>query len=219
MKPVYFHGHPGAASEVQLAGLSASDFAAADDTTSHVIGFSLGGPAALHFAAAHPKVTQLDLIACPAPLGPIIPAMAGKPVFRAARAGLLPTLTRVQALLLRTAPNLFLKSLFASAAVSEQALLTPDAKAILAQSYKTALLTNRQHYLKRVTSFANPNARWPFDKITCAVTLWQGDADTWVPPTMADTLASHLPQAKIKQLPDLGHYGTLIHALQQIMRN
>jgi len=219
LKPGYFHGHPGAALEVQLAGLSPTDFAPADTTTTHAIGFSLGGPAALTFVATHPNVTQLDLIACPAPLGRIIPDMAGKPVFRSARVGLLPAMTTLQALFLKIAPNLFLKTLFASATASEKAVLTPKAKAILAQSYKTALLRNKHHYLNQVISFANPKADWSFDKITCAVTLWQGDDDTWVPPSMVDTLASHLPQAKIKRLPGLGHYGTLIHALPQIMRS
>lgn len=216
MKPAYFHGHPGAASEVHLAGFSPADFGPANTNTTHVIGFSIGGLGALQFTAENPNVERLDLIACPAPLGPVIPAMAGKPVFTAARKGLLSALTATQATMLRFTPDLFLKTLFASAPTSDQALLTGQSKVILRRTYRTAFLESRSLYLSRVTAFADENTHWPFNKITCAVNIWQGRGDTWVPPAMAETLADRMPQATVHRLPSLGHYGTLIHALKEI---
>ena len=50
--------------------------------------------------------------------------------------------------------------------------------------------------------------------LTHPVTLWQGEADTWTPPAMAQALAASLPNLRgVRTFPDLSHYSTLQAAL------
>ena len=49
------------------------------------------------------------------------------------------------------------------------------------------------------------------------VTIWQGDADNWTPPAMADALAAALPgPVTLHRLPGCSHYSALRRALIQI---
>lgn len=216
MKPTYFHGVPGAANETLLAGIPQSAFAS---TATHLIGFSLGAHAALRYASENPWVTQIDLIspAAPLELGDFLPHMAGRPVFNAARANRLSLLTHTQALLLRTAPNLFLKMLFQSAPAADQAILNnPIQRKILHDSYRSSILDNRNAYLNAVTNYVKP---WHdlLALIRCDVRIWYGTADTWAPPQMAQALAATLPNATLVAHDTLGHYSTLTAALPKII--
>lgn len=77
----------------------------------------------------------------------------------------------------------------------KQDLLKGQAKVILRRTSRTGLLENRSLYLSRVSDFAAETSQWPFDKINGTVNFWQGLADTWVPPEMANSLAKPIPQA------------------------
>lgn len=49
--------------------------------------------------------------------------------------------------------------------------------------------------------------------------LWQGGADNWTPPVMAEQLAARLPQASLTVLPGLSHYSTLAAVLPQLLQD
>ena len=112
--PLYCHGIPGSAAELDLFGnaivanklhvldrvaashrgsrwldhLAEEALAVAGDRPIHLLGFSLGSHAALRLAALlGPRVSSIDLIAPAAPLetGDHLPLMAGGAIFRMAR--------------------------------------------------------------------------------------------------------------------------------------
>ena len=54
-------------------------------------------------------------------------------------------------------------------------------------------------------------------RLTQPVTLWQGLADTWTPPAMAQALAAARPETRtLRTFPGLPHYSTLQAALPEI---
>lgn len=229
--PVYLHGLPGGAEELALAGvtMAVAPRAGGLEATAaqirsmvpgplHLVGFSLGGAMALRLAPLL-NPARIDLIAPGAPLhlGDFLPRMAGAPVFRAARYPvLLRTLTAAQALGFRTLPDRALDMLFAGAAEGDRALLAdPARRALLLAAIRGSLAARRAAYLAEVTDYVR---RWKVrlpERVP--LTIWQGEADTWVPPEMARALCASLPHARLNLLPGLGHYGALIAALPRIV--
>lgn len=52
----------------------------------------------------------------------------------------------------------------------------------------------------------------------CPVRIWQGGADTWSPPAMADCLADRLPAVVgVERLAGLSHYSCLFEAVPRII--
>ncbi|MGB8812729.1 MAG: alpha/beta hydrolase [Paracoccaceae bacterium] len=240
MTPVYFHGLPGGAGELALVpGVqiycpqrpASGDFAALADQIAqatkgaelHLIGFSAGAQAALRVAAlqatAELNIGRIDLIAPAAPLelGDFLPDMAGRTVFRAARWPMvLAALTAAQAAALRFAPGAFLAALFASAPVADQQMLAePGVRSLLLRVYRDCLYSP-QAYRAEVCAYVQPWAHF-LAHVTAPVTLWQGDADTWAPPAMAEALTAALPRAELVELIGMGHYSALREALPRIL--
>ena len=231
---IYVHGLPGSPEEVRLvfpadrepvATLApwqvenVLERRAADDVPpARIMAFSLGAHAAIKGAARYPgAVRELFLVspAAPLQLGNFLPAMAGAPVFRAARLGRAPlaALTIAQSLALQLAPDRLIDGMFARAAPAERALLAePAFRRAIATGLRFSLVTERANYLGAVLRYV---ADWTtmLSRIQCPVTIVHGDADAWAPPAMAEALAAHLSvDTMMKMLPAEGHYGALRHA-------
>lgn len=235
MIPVYFHGLPGSARELDLVPGATiycpqrpedGDFGDLVEEIAHktkgarlhLIGFSLGAYAALLTAPAL-NVAQIDLVAPAAPLelGTFLPDMAGRLVFRAARfPPALRALTALQAKLLRRNPDRFLAALFKHAPQIDRDLLQNALiRTTLRQSYCDCLLSPSS-YLAEIASYVRPWAQC-LTEVSCPIRIWQGAADTWVPPAMTEALVASLPHAAYVELPGLGHYSGLMAALPRIL--
>ena len=243
---VYLHGVPGGPGELALFG--GSPFAGCDlfapdrmaagagdvddlavavrarfgDAPVALVGFSLGAFVAVELAGRlGAQVSRLDLIAAAAPLetGDYLGAMAGAPVFRAARgaAWRLAALLRFQALLARVAPGLLFRLIFAGAAGADRALVSQarfrdGIGAMLAAALRGGAPGYRRDLIAYVTPWSAA-----LGKVMAPVTLWHGSEDNWTPPAMADALAAALPDvAAVHRLAGLSHYSTLAHVLGEI---
>lgn len=193
-----------------------------------LIGFSLGGVIALDIAlrlqtAAPERAISLDLIAAPAPLGDgqVLAQMAGGAVFALAkdhplRFGLF---TQVQGLLARLAPQFLLSQIFASAAGADAALARDRRfqaiiRAVLANTFRGGA----RRYVAEVQAYTAQTGA-SYGQLRYPVRLWQGGADNWTPPVMAEQLAARLPQASVTVLPGLSHYSTLAAVLPQLLQD
>lgn len=181
----------------------------------HLVGFSLGAAAALRVVPVlGARVRQIDLVAPAAPLslGDFLDDMAGAPVFRAARAGraAFAALTQVQALAARFAMPRMAAALMASARGGDAGLAAdPLFLEQLAHSLRASLLTQRAAYQAEIRLYV---ADWSADlaKVQQPVTIWQGSADNWTPPAMAQALAAALPAgADLRMQPGLSHFSCL----------
>jgi pimeloyl-ACP methyl ester carboxylesterase len=239
---LYFHGLPGSAAELaafgpEIAARSAGFHVAArgedfarqaehiavrfPDGPLHLVGFSLGAAAALRVAPyLGERAARIDLVspAAPLQLGDFLDEMAGAPVFRAALAGRAPfaALTFVQAQVARLASQTMAAALMAKAKGEDRALAAdPRFIAALAQSLRYSLLDERAAYTSEIAAFV---IDWRADlaKVHQPVSIWQGSADDWTPPAMAEALAATLPRpAQVTLLPGLSHFSTLRHYLAE----
>jgi pimeloyl-ACP methyl ester carboxylesterase len=185
-----------------------------------VVGFSLGAMAATHIAAYRPAmVRKLVLISPSAPLelGDFLPAMAGRPVFEAARRGArsLRLLSSIQSIMASLAPDLMLKTMFATSNAAERDLLAnPAFAAMVVEALKQCLGAQQAAYRAELDTYVRPWAH-VLDAVKCQTEIWQGDQDTWTPPDMARALTTRLqPRATLNTLEGLGHYTTLQAALR-----
>jgi pimeloyl-ACP methyl ester carboxylesterase len=243
---VYLHGVPGGPAELALFGgtpFAGCDLFAPDRTAATLgdvaalaaaidarfagqpvalVGFSLGAFVALQLAARlGDRVTRIDLVAAAAPLesGDYLGAMAGAPVFRAARAApwRFAALLRTQALLARVAPGLLYRIVFAGAAGADRALVgQPRFRVGIHTILANALRDGAPGYRRELLAYVAPWSAIP-GKVTAPVTLWHGSEDNWAPIAMAGALAAALPNvAAVHRLAGLSHYSTLAHALGEI---
>lgn len=180
-----------------------------------LVGFSLGAAAALRVAPhLGDRVERIDLVAPAAPLqlGDFLGGMAGAPVFRAALAGRLPfaALTFAQAQAARLAPGRMAAALMTKAKGQDRALAAdPQFIAALAKSLRTSLLEQRAAYMAEIRAYVSD---WRADlaRIRQPVAIWQGSADDWTPPAMAEALADALPQPpRFTMIEGLSHFSTL----------
>lgn len=241
--PLYFHGLPGhpdeltalepsikIATHTRMEGQGeALDFdrmaahIAAETRRQplHLIGFSMGAMTALRLATRLPVQTvKVDLISPAAPLdiGDFLSKMAGKPVFQAAAKsrGALDRLVALQKFALRIAPNAFLNMLFNGTCEDERALLKePPVRKAIISGLKYSILDNTARYKSELRHYTNA---WSaeLEQVAAPVQIWQGSQDTWVPPEMAEALASCLPKGRIHLLSGLGHYGALIAFITKV---
>lgn len=239
-RTVYLHGLPGSPAELSLAGSGspwvnpalvfapdrsvmtgslpalARDIAAwAGDNPIDLIGFSLGGAAALRLAPLlGAQVTQIDLIAPAAPLslGDFLPDMAGGALFGMARdrPALFALACRMQSLAARLAPALLVKALLVDTRGGDAELSRePEFRALLAAILRQTFASGSGAYRAEIAGYVGD---WlsALDAVTQPVTIWQGDQDNWVPPPMARALAARLPAgAQLELLPGLSHYSAL----------
>jgi pimeloyl-ACP methyl ester carboxylesterase len=237
---LYFHGLPGSAAELAAFGpelvartagfrvaARGGDFARLAEGIAaqfpegplRLVGFSLGAAAALRIAPLlGERVAQIDLVspAAPLQLGDFLAGMAGAPVFRAALAGRWPftALTFMQAQAARIAPHKMAAALMAKAKGEDRALAAdPRFIAALAQSLRHSLIDNRAAYTSEINAYVSD---WRADLalVRQPVRIWQGSADDWTPPAMADALVAALPRRpQVTLLTGLSHFSTLRHYL------
>ncbi|MEN9717947.1 MAG: hypothetical protein RIQ99_825 [Pseudomonadota bacterium] len=239
---VYCHGMPGGSGEwaacapvgqsafapdrnapITPAALSAQVRAEFGTAPVRLVGFSLGAPVALALAGElGDQAACIDLVspAGPLQLGDFLNAMAGGPLFMLAarHPRLFRGVARLESLIARAAPAFLFDRLFASAAGADRALRSDQVfRAAIAQTLRTGLGHNPRGFIHEVTAYI---ADWramlsEFDR---PVTIWQGDADNWTPPTMSAALAAALPgPVTLRHLPGCSHYSTLQAALAQLI--
>lgn len=244
---IYFHGIPGSADELRLAGVDPAHFLAPNrgliaigksgaeyfdalaenvgnlGPTLHLVGFSLGAAAALQVAARLAgQVVKIDLIAAAAPpeLGDFLHLAAGGAVFRMAanRPKRFAALVRAQSLLARHAPGLLGRALFANAAGADRDLARdPAFRSAIASILRTGLGSDPAGYHREISAYVAPWADL-LASVTAPVTLWHGDADNCSPPPMAEALRLALPNAiAVHHLSGLSHYSTLKVALARVV--
>ena len=191
-----------------------------------LVGFSLGGfiaiETALRLEAAGRPDLSLDLVSAAAPLdcGEFLPSMAGRAVFTLARdrLRLFALLTRAQGWVAGRAPGFLFRQIFADAAGADADLARdPAFQAALVSILVHGLTGDSRGYRREVLGYvAWPGAR--LAALRAPVTLWQGEADTWTPPAMADALAKALPHVvALRRFAGLSHYSTLGRALPEIL--
>jgi pimeloyl-ACP methyl ester carboxylesterase len=231
---IYFHGMPGGPDEwacfapPRLIGRAIAPdrnaAIAADLVPGNVtlIGFSLGALQALEAAAQWGnRVDALHLIAPAAPLqlGDFLPQMAGGPLFRLASSNpnLFRLLARAEGLAARLVPDWLCGRLFANAQAADAELAQdPAFRRALADILRRGLGRNPAAFTSEVIHYVS-DWRAMLDRVTQPVTIWQGTADNWTPPAMAQALAIALPgPVQTRLLPGLSHYSALRAALQQI---
>lgn len=232
---VYLHGLPGSPAELLLAGPHSAwldaDLVLAPDRNAKaggwaalarqiaqwagndpvdLVGFSLGGAAALRLAPLlGEQVARIDLIAPAAPLslGEFLPDMAGGALFGTARDRpvLFALVCRVQALAARLAPALLADTRGGDAALARD----PAFRALLAAILRQTFAAGGTAYRAEIADYVSDWER-ALDQVSLPVTIWQGDQDNWVPPPMARALATRLPAgAQLELLPGLSHYSAL----------
>lgn len=245
---IYLHGGPGSPDELILFGNSSVPTLYAPDRFTmfkgcgataafdqlaieidirfpeqplHLIGFSMGGYAALELAhRLGSRVSRLDLIAAAAPLegGAFIDKMAGKVLFSIAqkRPYLLSQIMAVQRTLVSVTPGLAYKMLFTNAAGADQILATDsDFKAriigVLTHCYGAGV----QGLARELTAYVQPWAQI-LPHIVAPTTVWHGTEDNWAPFAMADYLVAALQNAKLNRFEGASHYTTLRAAIAAI---
>jgi pimeloyl-ACP methyl ester carboxylesterase len=245
---VYLHGGPGSPGELDLFGklslrpdyapdrfamFGDCDAATAFDQLAgeidvlfsgqelHLIGFSMGGYAALELAhRLGPRVSRLDLIAAAAPLegGAFLGKMAGRALFSIAqkRPSWLNLIMAAQSALVRVAPGLAYKMFYANAVGADRTLAAdPDFKAriirILAHSYGAGA----QGLARELAAYVRPWAQI-LPRIAAPATIWHGSEDNWAPYAMGDFLVATLPDATLKRIEGASHYSALRVALAEI---
>lgn len=188
----------------------------------HLIGFSLGAMSAMKLAARMPEtVVKLDLIAPAAPLelGDYLKDMAGKPIFEAAmkRGGALGRLVAAQRMLARVSMGAVIKAMFNGAADADRTLLNhPAMLDMLRDVLRCSLIEQPEAYKSELRAFVAPWAD-VLPRVRCKTAIWQGDADTWAPPTLAAALCEALPNARLEMLEGLSHYSTLRAVMPELI--
>lgn len=189
------------------------------------VGFSIGAFIAAQTLRYMPGgVSNLHLVSAAAPLdaGSYLDAMAGKQVFRLAKAAprLFILLSYWQGLLARISPNAVFRLLFASAAGEDKALAAkPDFRIGIVKVLKACFVGHVRGYSRDVGLYVQP---WKTSLADLSVNthIWHGAEDNWSPPSMAEYLRSAIPGCTSTTVFDgLSHYSCLYQAVPVICRS
>ncbi len=223
---------PGYGESSPQAGRSLSGFA--DDVAAlldhlgiaraAVIGVSGGGPYALSLQARLPA--RIGAGALVASLGPPSAMARCRPdFFPMARwalhlidvaPALAPLLARpaVRALRLRGRLRLNMRL---TAPADREVLADPAVLDILVSAQRAGLAQGGYAAVQDLLLYVRPWAI-PLAEIAAPCALWHGTADRIVPPAMATALAGMLPGARLRLIPDEGHYSLPIRYRAAILR-
>ena len=187
----------------------------------HLIGFSLGAHAALRLAAAAPEhVSALTLVspAGPLDLGRFLPDMAGATIFRLARWPLVfRAFASVQRMIAQRWPTFLAAQLIRTMDDADRVFFADDThRRTFERVLATGLDANFPAYRRELPTYVRP---WSdrLARISCPVTIWQGTADRWAPPAMAEALHAALPPgARLNRVKGAGHYTTLVRKSEEI---
>jgi pimeloyl-ACP methyl ester carboxylesterase len=207
--------------DAYLDGIAGQIEARFPDGRVHLIGFSLGAFIAIQIAARlKGRVEKIDLVSAAAPLelDDFLDDMAGKAIFKTAQSSQwrFNLLVKLQSWMARLFPNILFKAVFASAAGRDRGLATsPTFQKRMVEIMQHSLGQNAHAYRSEIAFYVSGWAD-SIRSVTQPVTLWQGDADNWTPPAMADALQQALPNlCSRRDLEGLSHYSTLRHFLEQ----
>lgn len=178
-----------------------------------VLGVSGGGSHAVAVAAAMPE--RVRLLALVSPCGPIAEhageiAMTAlnKLIFN--QIGLSPKASSTFFWALRNlvlwSPEAAYRTLLQHVTPADKALLArPDVKANLQATFQEGLRPGIEGAERDLSLFCVP---WglKLEEIETPALLWQGSADTVVPPDAAYHLALRLPNCRLQVIPAAGHY-------------
>ncbi len=188
-----------------------------------VLGASGGGPhAAVCGALLGERVRGVSIVSGVGPLAnPDVRASLGKGMQQVAklatrRSPVLTALLRLQSEASRRWPaKAFDTSLRRLPASDIDILTRPAIRHVMEQSAVNASRTVSRAQAQDFELFASD---WGFDlgSIAAPVHLWQGDADTVVPPLHADVLHRSIPQSTLRTVPGGGHF-LIIDYLSEIL--
>jgi pimeloyl-ACP methyl ester carboxylesterase len=187
-----------------------------------VVGFSIGAFIALQTIRHMTHgVRSLHLVSAAAPLesGDYLEAMAGKQVFKLAKAApaLFVLLSYWQGLLAWLAPNALFRLLFASAAGADITLAADHQfRAGITQVLKACFMGKVRGYARDIGLYLQP---WEatLAEVSAHTYIWHGAEDNWSPPQMAEHLKSAIPGCNSSTLFNgLSHYSCLHQAAREI---
>lgn len=187
-----------------------------------IIGFSIGCHAAIETSLyLEGTVRELHLISAAAPLdaGDFLQGIAGKMVFSIAmkQPTIFALLSYWQKFLVKVAPNILLKMLFASAMGEDKSLSkTPDFKSYISPILIQCFNINVKGYIREIRQYVAP---WKESVIKCRANthIWHGTSDNWSPVSMAKCLKMNLhASSKLELMKGLSHYSCLYSAAPRI---
>ncbi|NTU79923.1 MAG: alpha/beta hydrolase [Chloroflexales bacterium] len=187
-----------------------------------VMGFSGGGPYAA--VCAHDLADRLTAVALVSAIAPwdapgVTDGMGvGRHLFRLARRApwLLERLLGLLGRQLRSDPEPAMRQIVASLATPDQALMRAQ-PALLRAFTHSMREVYRQGARGAVHDLALHARPWgfPLENVRLPVDVWQGEADTNVPPAMGRYLARAIPSARAHFFPAEGHFMFVNH-IQEI---
>jgi pimeloyl-ACP methyl ester carboxylesterase len=187
-----------------------------------VIGFSIGAFIALQVSRyMADRVRSLHLVSAAAPLdaGNYLEAMAGKQVFKLAKAAptLFALLSYWQKLLAWLFPKTLFNLLFASAAGEDKTLsANREFRDGITEVLKACFLGRVPGYTRDIGLYVQP---WKTTLADVSVNtyIWHGAEDNWSPPQMAEYLKSAIPSCtSTKIFSGLSHYSCLYRAVPEL---
>lgn len=187
-----------------------------------IIGFSIGAFVALQTCRyMADEVKSLHLVSAAAPLeaGDFLDAMAGKQVFKLAKAfpALFVLLSYWQSLLALFFPNALFRLLFASAAAGDKALAKDrEFQSSIIKILRSCFIGRVLGYSRDIKAYVQPwNNTLPHASVNTHI--WHGADDNWSPTLMADYLESAIPGCtSAKIFNGLSHYSCLYRAVPEI---
>ncbi len=188
-----------------------------------VIGLSGGGPHALACGERlHHRISRIALVSGVAPARPDLLAGMITPYRLALIAGArLPWLARLAIASLvrvvRSHPERLLSPILGQSSPADRRVLGhPRYRSLMKTSLAESLRQPGRNVAHELILLARP---WGFrlEKIGTPVTIWQGMADTIVPPAMARYHADSLASSVLRCLPDEGHLSVLVRHADRVL--
>lgn len=189
-----------------------------------IVGFSIGAFIALQTIRHMTNgVGSLHLVSAAAPLeaGDYLETMAGKQVFKVAKAApaVFVLLSYWQGLLARLSPNALFNLLFASASGADTVLAADrEFRAGIIKAMKACFIGRVRGYTRDIGLYIQPwNAT--LAEVSVNTYIWHGAEDNWAPPLMAEHLKSAIPGYKSTTIFNgMSHYSCLHQAARGICK-
>lgn len=190
-----------------------------------ILGYSAGTAYALAVAAAMPeRIQSVHIVAAVPPIDSMEDFSAYSPVFRMTlligkyTPSLLPAMIRMMVKDIRKNVYLHLeKNLHDASAQDREILKNPKLRSYIATGLRASVRHGDQEISREIMLSAQS---WGIDltKINSKVDIWHGEHDPMVALAGAKKLVELLPNAKLTQVPDAGHYLLYSH-WQDLLRS
>jgi len=191
----------------------------------NLLGVSGGGPYAV--ACAQYLSDRADQLALVCPLGPLATVHATDGMSAALSTTInwarrLRVLVNVYGVVLGTMgrhwPEFIINVYERQASEADRAVLAePRVRAVIAASVQEAFRQGGRGPAQELALHLLP---WDIDpvQVKVRVLLWQGEADTTVPPVMGHWYAQRLPNCQLRSLPGEGHFSVPVRHMNSILR-